>query len=68
MLSGSNVFVFVLLNTVVIEEFWSAIQDGDDGFQDILELFLGNDSDDEFEGSKPEELHEMSDSDSEAEI
>ena len=28
---------------------------------------LGDDSDDGFEGSKPEELHEMSDSDSEAE-
>ena len=38
MLSGSHVFVFVLLNTVVLEEFRSAIQDGDDGFKDILEF------------------------------
>ena len=37
-LSGSHVFVFVLLNTVVLEEFRSAIQDGDDGFKDILEF------------------------------
>ena len=61
MLSGSNVFVFVLLNIVVLEEFWSTIQDRDDEFKDILEFFLGTDSDDEFEGSKPEELQEMSD-------